>query len=153
MFCPDCGQSDQEAGKYCKRCGKYLPDTSFASFNRSSPQGAAGRIVLGNCVGLAMFLIAFLFFSVFSINDQYWPGFLAGAAWGMVLVTTFVAFRLYRRLRRMPNQEVKILEKVDSTQARHPLAAADTSRIVEVESATEETTALLKIGADTKRDG
>jgi hypothetical protein len=69
-----------------------------------------------------------------------------------VLGTTVYALILYRRLKRTNSQELKSLSKMDSTQANRSLTAVDTSRIVEVESVTEETTALLKIGRDTERD-
>jgi hypothetical protein len=150
MFCPNCGHADQAAGKYCKGCGKYLPDTSFGSPNRYSPQSTAGWIVAGNCVGLAMFLIAL--FSIFIKSPTLLVGLLTGAAWGIVLGTTVNALILYRRLKRTNSQELKSLAKMDSTQAHRSLTAVNTSRIVEVESVTEETTALLKIGRDTERD-
>ena len=150
MFCPNCGNADQAAGKYCKRCGKYLPDTSFGSHNRHSPQSAAGWIVAGNCAGLTMFLIAL--FSIFVKSPPLLVGLLTGAAWGLVLGTTVNALILYRRLKRANSQELKSLSKMDSTQDHRSLTAVDTSRIVEVESVTEETTALLKIGRDTERD-
>jgi hypothetical protein len=150
MFCPNCGQADQAAGKYCKGCWKYLPDNSFGSINRYSPQSIAGWIVAGNCVGLAMFLIALL--SVFLKSPPLLIGLLTGAPWGLVLGTTVYALILYRRLKRTNSQELKSLSKMDSTRAHRSLTAVDTSRIVEVESVTEETTALLKIGRDTELD-
>ena len=97
-----------------------------------------------------MFLIALL--SIFLKSPPLLIGLLTGAPWGLVLGTTVYALILYRRLKRTNSQELKSLSKMDSTQANRSLTAVDTSRIVEVESVTEETTALLKIGRDTERD-
>jgi Na+-driven multidrug efflux pump len=97
-----------------------------------------------------MFLIAL--FSIFIKSPTLLVGLLTGAAWGIVLGTTVNALILYRRLKRTNSQELKSLAKMDSTQAHRSLTAVNTSRIVEVESVTEETTALLKIGRDTERD-
>jgi len=137
-------------GKHCKGCGKYLPDTSFSSPNRYSPQSTAGWIVALNCLGLVMFFIAYVLFATDS--SRLLAIFLASGAWGMMLGNTANAIMLYRRLRRVRDRKVETPSEMKPTQA-HPLpAAADTSQIVNMKSVTEETTALLQVGRDTQRD-
>src|SRR5215470_9146033 len=151
MFCSDCGRPDQEIGKHCKGCGKYLPDTSFSSPHlRHSPQSIAGWMVALNCLGLVMFFIASILFVTNS--SRFLAIFLACGAWGMMLGNTANSIMLYRRLRRGRDRKAETPSEMKPTQAHHLPAAADTSQIVDMKSVTEETTALLQVGRDTQRD-
>jgi hypothetical protein len=38
MFCPKCGQSDQQANSYCRQCGLFLPDFDNLKKRRANPE-------------------------------------------------------------------------------------------------------------------
>ena len=68
MYCPKCGQSDQKAESFCRKCGLFLPDLSKPVKQSGTPQEhilantVLSSMTIGACVVLAVLLYIFVAF-------------------------------------------------------------------------------------------
>lgn len=147
MFCPDCGQAEQVAGKYCRGCGTYLSVQSLWSERRYSPRTTLGVVVAGLALGI-LFMVASFGAHFILKPGQHLSNILLGGVFGFLLGSFWNALRLYLRMGSTRTAApAKELEQASAA----ALQPTGTAQIVNAVSVTEVTTALLEKVRDTQR--
>lgn len=102
MFCPKCGNADQEPDTYCRSCGIYLPDLNRPT-KKQTPQdhlkANTSLIILSGIVSLvlAVWLYTFL------LRDLSIPSYVNYIVAGLLLanfgwqVQTFIRTRMLKK--------------------------------------------------------
>ncbi|MFL6468037.1 MAG: hypothetical protein ACJ72Z_08780 [Pyrinomonadaceae bacterium] len=170
MFCPKCGNADQQAESYCRNCGEFLVDYSGSSFLLNKLLGGSTPATQIN-VNLAINLLTILacFFLIGFLNGHYdalrvrtgeqppavvywvYAFLIFVSAWQTL--SLIIGARLRSRLRRKVNAHAMGSQNVKATVERRPtleqLPAPDFAQAIPV-SVTEEPTKLLDPSVKTK---
>lgn len=137
MFCPKCGNADQQAETFCRRCGIYLPDLDKPRKKAQTPiQNVNANAVLSVMTVVVALGLATLLYVMLGFRENTHPliyvtaGFLiAIAAWN---VQTFWRTMLLRKhLKRSPRAVDEITEtRILGMPANNELPAANFKDIV-----------------------
>lgn len=74
MFCPTCGNPDQKADSYCRRCGVLLPDLTKTSKPKNTPeQHVIVNTVLSTMTIAACFTFAILLWVMLGFRENTHP--------------------------------------------------------------------------------
>jgi len=142
MFCPKCGNPDQQPDSYCRRCGIYLPDLSKKSRQQSPEDHIKANLVLNSLTIIAAFTLAILLYVFVAFRDDTHPliyvtaGFLiAIGAWHIQTLWRTILLRKHFKKKSTIESDVEN----DNLDDANRLASADMSSIVPA-SVTELTT-------------
>jgi hypothetical protein len=74
MYCPKCGQSDQAAETFCRRCGLFLPDLSKPVKTANTPQDhVTANTVLSSMTIAVCLVLAFLLYLMLAFRPETHP--------------------------------------------------------------------------------
>ena len=145
MFCPNCGQADQNPDTYCRQCGKYLNDPeSRGSTRQQTPQDQFNVSIAFNLL-TAIFSIAMaIALIVVHAGEEDIHGVIYAvivsfgviAAWQVVSVIN--NFKLKNRFKNSSETEVDAARLTTDLKTKE-LPEADLENIVPA-SVTEKTT-------------
>lgn len=102
MFCPNCGNSDQAAESYCRKCGTYLPDLTKPIKKEASPEeNLKVNTVLTLMTVIVSFTLAALLYIFLGFRETTHPLIYATAglliAMGGWHIQTFIRTRRLKR--------------------------------------------------------
>jgi hypothetical protein len=116
MLCPECGAAEQNVDAYCKRCGKYLPDTSLRGrlLGGYNPEKTA-RSIAGFSILVAFIcvIISFLILSAEETGNKTYLKFAFVLCWAVIGYLITLSLVCLRLLRRMKSAQAK-QEKAES---------------------------------------
>lgn len=144
MYCPKCGQSDQSAESFCRRCGLFLPDLSKPIKLGNTPlDHVTANTALSLMTIIASLTLAVLLFSVLAFKPDTHPliyataGLLiAMAAWHVQSLWRSLILRKHFK----KNEEARLASLKDSpTETQNLLDPANLSGVIPG-SVTERTT-------------
>lgn len=73
MFCPKCGNPDQSAESYCRRCGIFLPDLSKPIKTTTPEQHMTANTVLSSMTIVASFTLSILLWVILGFRSNTHP--------------------------------------------------------------------------------
>ena len=74
MFCPKCGNADQQPETFCRKCGLFLPDLTKPVKGPVSPeQHVTANTVLSSMTIVASFTLAILLWSTLAFRPDTHP--------------------------------------------------------------------------------
>jgi hypothetical protein len=148
MYCPNCGNPDQNPNAYCRRCGQWLIDQKTGSHPRNAPEDRMKVMIVFNGLSALFALVSaiVLYATYLGKPEAKWSIYVAGAFCSVIAVHQTISFffalslLLRRRQARMdaPRSAGSIEEKIVL-----PLGGARTEHLVDEPSVTEKTTELL----------
>ena len=162
MFCPNCGNADQEPDTYCRQCGEYLIDPVGNSYLLNKVFGGATPLTQINVnlvisfltIFACFFLIGFLkghYDALFTRSGELPPAVIywVYAFLGLISVWQLFSFVVGMRLKKKLGRKAENVTAEQNALDRHTgadetqelLPAADFSR--DVPSITEEPTKIL----------
>ncbi len=66
MFCPKCGNADQQIDTFCRNCGTFLPDFDKLKSKENTPEAhLKANTVLSLMTGIVSLTLAILLYSIF----------------------------------------------------------------------------------------
>lgn len=155
MFCPKCGNADQQPETYCRKCGSYLPDFNKPAKKQQTPEDhLKANAFLNLLTAITSLTLAILLYSIF-LGKEDTPviiyvtaGFLtAMTAWQVQTFWRTILLRKHfkkQKLNTIQSTENQIEPQyVKSKPTNQLLNEADFSNIVP-NSVTENTTKHLK---------
>lgn len=147
MFCPKCGNADQQPEAYCRNCGTYLPDLSKPANTTIKPeQHVLANTVLSGMTIAASFTLSILLWSILAFRPETHPLIYvtAGLLFAMGIwhiQTLWRTLQLRKHLAKMrPNTQENVLENPPETKV---LNTANLDDLVPA-SVTEQTTRNLQ---------
>ncbi len=153
MYCPKCGNGDQEENTYCRRCGEYLPDFEDPGRRRKIQTPAEQfrlSLVFNLLSSIAGISMAIALIIVFGGNADTHPVIYSAISLFFVIsawqtVSFFNNLRLRKRFVRKNSDEEKEAGTLDvgKRETHELLPEADFSGFVPA-SVTENTTRTLK---------
>lgn len=128
MFCPKCGNADQQPESYCRKCGVYLPDLSLTGKKKQTPQDhVRANMVLNGMTIVAAFTLAILNYLFLAFRPGTHPMVYVTAgvllAIGCWHVQTLWRSILLRRQLKRP--EPGLLSPALNDRSRNELESAD----------------------------
>ena len=151
MFCPKCGNADQQENAYCRNCGMFLPDFDKVKNQRITPeQHLKANLVLNFMTAIASLALAIMLY-VFVVGKgdtspliYVTAGFLTAMfAWQVqIIIRTFMLKKHFVK-NKPDDQSQNAIPKFENLKTRELLNEADFSNNVPT-SVTENTTSKLK---------
>jgi hypothetical protein len=90
MYCPDCGEAEQTANSFCRKCGAFLgtsSDVTPFSLGGTPGKQLSRSIFINAAIGLVSFLLAiWIFFTFKDLPQTYGVVYIAG------ILLNFIAF-------------------------------------------------------------
>lgn len=152
MFCPKCGADNQSAESYCRNCGKWLPDIDALAkrklFGKLTRQQKIEKIRILEAVSVGLSLTSSaIIISVLAGGGNIQLLFLA--AFCGILVAVYQGVNIYLGYKL---QQKTVQSRTENTDKNEQIAgkkinalnAADTTRFVDRQSVTENSTELLE---------
>ncbi len=147
MFCPGCGNADQQPESYCRQCGIFLPDLTKPAKQPTPPeQHVTANLILSAMTIVACFTLAILLYVMLGFRSDTHPLIYATAAvliamgaWHIQTFWRAILLRKHFKKMKRPSAE----ERADTGKL-----PADTSRLLKTpdvsdfvhSSVTEDTT-------------
>lgn len=150
MYCPNCGNADQQVNTYCRKCGKYLPDFDKIKQRETPPEvHLKANSILNIMTAVASITLAILLY-VFFLGEENTPviiyitaGFLTAMfAWQVQVFWRSLILKKQIILPKRAEDEENAKE-LESVPTKELLNEADFSDIVPA-SVAEYTTKNLK---------
>lgn len=155
MYCPNCGNANQQANSYCRQCGEFLPDLSKkkkqSAFGGETPQDQIRtNLILNFMSGIVSIVSALVLYAMFwnrgsEVQLVFVVAAFLLAMGGWQFSTFFVGLKLRKHFRkgREESNEAGIPSNQPSAfasaQTKELLNEADLSDIIPA-SITENTT-------------
>lgn len=151
MFCPKCGNANQEENSFCRKCGFYLPEISKLAKVTTPQQHLTINTTFSIMSAIVSLTLAILLYANFlGKEDTSWIIYLTGGfLTAMFFWQAQVVYRNLQLKKQIPkqavdfeNNEVKIIN--NSFQTDKLLNQADFENVVPA-SVVEQTTQKLKV--------
>jgi hypothetical protein len=148
MFCPNCGNPDQEENTYCRQCGEFLVGTKSLgafSFGGVTPRQNVNAISLLSLIAALLSLLAalWMYITKFNLPIALYLGaaiLLCNAFWH--LANIYTARKLASRILQNPRGDEKGQTAMPRAETRELLEPADMSSVIPA-TVTENTTRQL----------
>jgi hypothetical protein len=149
MYCPNCGNPDQNPNAYCRRCGLWLVDQkSGSSHPRNAPEDRMKVMIVFNGLSALFALVSaiVLYATYLGKPEAKWSIYVAGAFCSVIAVhqtiSFFFALSLLLRRRQARMDAARSTGSIEDKIVL-PLSGAQTGQIIDAPSVTEKTTELM----------
>lgn len=145
MFCPNCGNPDQEENSYCRQCGEFLVSSKrLGAFNFGgvTPRQNVNAISLLSLIAalISLFAAIWMYITRFNLPLALFFGaavLLCNAAWH--LSNIYTARKLASRILKSPKDETRHRQEIHGAPTKDLLEPADMSDHIPA-TVTEDTT-------------